>query len=89
MLGSPTEAECNIPTRSTETNNEITRARLWWRDNRDFGGKSAKTGRGWPPVGVSRDTGGEPESRETSSQLVAAIGVSTEKAQAAGLSFVC
>ena len=58
---SPTEPECNIPTRSTETNNEITRAGLWQRHDRDFGGKSAESGRGRPPVDVSRDTGGERE----------------------------
>lgn len=59
VLGSPTEPECDIPTRPTETNNEITRAGLSGRDNREFGPKSAERGHAWWPMGVARDNGGE------------------------------
>ena len=61
VFGSLTEPNCDILDRSTETNNEITRAGLSGRDNRDFGPKWAESGHRRWPVGVSRDTGGETE----------------------------
>ena len=88
MFGPPTEPDRDIPTRSTETNNEITRAGLSSRDNRDFGPKSAEKGCWYPRVGVSRDLGGETEPRVASSQLVASSGVCTKKADVVSVGFV-
>ena len=88
MFGPPTEAKSYIPNRSTETNNEITRAGLSGRDNREFGRKSAERGHGHPSVGVSRDLGGETEPAGACSQLVAAPGVSTKKADVVSVGFV-
>ena len=61
LFGPPTEPNCDFLDRSTETNNEITRAGLSGRDNREFGPKWAESGHGRLRVGVSRDTGGETE----------------------------
>ena len=88
MFGSPTEPNCDFLDRSTETNNEITRAGLSGRDNRDFGPKWAESGGGHPWVGVSRDPGGETEPREGNSQLVARTGVCTKKADVVSVGFV-
>ena len=88
VFGPPTEPDSYIPTPSTETNNEITRAGLSCRDNRDFGPKLAEMGHGRPPVGVSRDTGEETEPRPGSSQVVARTGVSTKKADGVSVGFV-
>ena len=88
MFGPLTEPDSYIPTRPTETNNEITRAGLLGRDNRDFGPKSAESGSGRADAGVSRDTGGETEPQSDCSQLVARTGVSTKKADAVNVGFV-
>ena len=88
MFDPPTEPNSYIPSRPTETNNEITRAGLLVRDNRDFGPKWAESGGGRPSGGVSRETGGETEPREGRSQLVAATGVSTKKADVVSVGFV-
>ena len=61
VFGLPTEPNSYIPNRSTETNNEITRARLSGRDNRDFGPNWAEGGHAQRTVGVSRDLGEETE----------------------------
>jgi hypothetical protein len=53
---SPTEPNSDILDRSIETNNEITRAGLSGRGNRDFGPKWAEGGDGNPSVGVARAT---------------------------------
>ena len=88
VFGPPTEPDSYIPTPSTETNNEITRAGLSGRDNRDFGPKSPRMGGGRPPVDVARDDAGETEPREGSSQVVARTGVSTKKADGVSVGFV-
>ena len=88
MFDPPTEPNSYIPDRPTETNNEITRAGLSCRDNRDFGPKWGESADGHPSVGVSRDRGGETEPRVGRSQLVATPGVSTKKADAANVGFV-
>lgn len=88
MYGPLTEPETDIPTRPTETNNEITRAGLSGRDNREFGAESAERGRGRAAVGVARDIGGETEPRQDSSQLVASSGVCTKKADVVSVGFV-
>ena len=54
-----TEPETDFPTRSTEPDNELTRARVMGRDNRDLGGKSALRGGGGRSAGVSRRGGRE------------------------------
>ena len=61
VFGSPTEPNSYIPSRPTETNNEITRAGLSWRDNREFGPKWTESDGGHLSVSVSRDLGGETE----------------------------
>ena len=88
MFGSPTEPNCDFLDRSTETNNEITRAGLSGGDNRDFGPKWAESGGGHPSVGVSRDLGRETEPKRACSQLVASSGVSTKKADVVSVGFV-
>ena len=87
-FGPPTEPKSYIPSRSTETNNEITRAGLSGRDNRDFGPKWAESGGGHPSVGVSRDWMERRSPREGSPQLVARTGVSTKKADGVSVGFV-
>ena len=85
---SPTEPNSYIPDRPTETNNEITRAGLSCRDNRDFGPKWAESGGGHPSARVSRDLGGETGPERDCSQLVATPGVCTKKADVVSVGFV-
>ena len=88
MFGPLTEPETDFPTRSTEPDNELTRARVMGRDNRDLGGASASRGGGGWSAGVSRGAGGERGEERAWPQVVARNGVETKKAQGVGLGLI-
>ena len=63
VFAPPTESERDIPIASSESNNELTRAWVMGRDNREFGQNSYESGCRCPHGDVARDTLGETKPR--------------------------